>query len=373
MQCSALFEKIVRDDPVLARYGLPADAPNERLEQWMIDLLADRVAIEPHRLAAFVAYVLDCFWELGRSIDHAATIAEIDAISVSLSRHPLTASLPTSSISTLPDAVSTSTRMLAFLYDGYLDSLRRNFVGCYLMGSLSYGRFYSVTGNRLDPSDLNLFLIYDESKPELGMLTSEDIEDSLDDRTRFLFFRSGGHACEPSVFNYKLRVRSLGHVLSVNLISLESFRQIVRFDGSLRASLYWDVHLNGRKLLERDLAGRTFQVPYREVDTPFGCKLTIPTLSKDRQHRDEGLGVFCPFAGMIFPRFDVLFTSSEVAAEVDVLVQSTQRLMRAFARAGRNPRFTNAHPRQTRLSPLLAVRLNDKFDHARPPTEGVAL
>jgi hypothetical protein len=265
------------------------------------------------------------------------------------------------------DAIETSTRILRFLHSGYLNSLSRHFEAVFLIGSMSYGRFYSVQSRRKPASDLDLFLVARTCDIQIGSLLYEDqLADDIDRCDRLqTFSRMNADPTLARFLNYKLRHPRDGFNLSLTICTLADLRLLLQPGRASPTVLHWGGSLDGLPNIQFDLARRPLFFPYLEHCLEHENRLFMPSIHTQPVREAVPCIAYNGLANMLLPRIEMLFASSPV-------IQHTRKFLRAMAsladqleRAGLPAELCNAHVRACNFPPALTACLNQSFRHFR--------
>jgi hypothetical protein len=268
---------------------------------------------------------------------------------------------------TIADAVETSTRILRFLHSGYLQSLSRHFEAVFLIGSMSYGRFYSVHSRQKPASDLDLFLVARSDDIRIGQLLHEgQLADDLDTCDRLQAFSQ--MKADPALarfLNYKLRHAREGFNLSLTICTLTSLQLLLLPDRVCPTVLHWGGSLDGLPNIQFDLARRPLFFPYLEHRIGHENRLFMPSMHRQPVEDAVPCIAYNGLANLLLPRIEMLFASSPV-------IQNTRKFLRAMAsladqleRAGLPAELCNTHIRACNFPPALSACLNQSFRHFR--------
>ncbi|MGG6896127.1 hypothetical protein [Rhizobium sp. BR 315] len=270
-------------------------------------------------------------------------------------------------LSPLLERIRPTVKVLRFLYESYLPQLQRRFSSCFVVGSLSYGRFYSFRGNEHEkPSDLDLFLVMNEGGfGRADILQPGILEDSIDEPRRLDKFLRGLNERPTDLMNYKLFNSRDGFGVSLTICTEDGLRNILEFgDGEHRSTtLHWNTCLHGRSVRRFDLAGRPYTVRYREGESDFGgTTLTLPVATTEI-FKGQQLRRFNGFAEMLTPRFDWTFQSEKVRALILSFVRQIEDISRDFVKVGLTPHICNVHCRHDRFSHQFRDRMASQFNN----------
>ncbi len=299
---------------------------------------------------------LDRFW-LGARND--SPLAALHAIE----RTTLPADTPGTENDAITDAIETSTRILRFLYSGYLHSLSRHFEAVFLIGSMSYGRFYSVQSRRKPASDLDLFLVARTGDIRIGHLVhGGQLADDIDRSDRLQAF--SGMKAEPTLarfLNYKLRHVRDGFNLSLTICTLADLRLLLLPGRVSPTVLHWGGSLDGTPNIQFDLARRPMFFPYLEHCLEHENRLFMPSFH--RQSADEAVPciAYNGLANMLLPRIETLLASSPVIQYTRVFLQVMSSIADELEVAGLPAELCNAHIRACNFPSALATSLNQSF------------
>lgn len=195
----------------------------------------------------------------------------------------------------------------------------------------------------------------------------DGVVNDIDDCRRLSFFDDPARGSSPTVFNYKLRHAEYGFVISLNIVSHDGLRHISTPNLGAFATLYWDrrtgatasVGFGGKPYIGHDLAGRPYNVPYRERESEFGFVLDIPVFIAEPGEQEKGLGAFNDFITMLLPRFDYIFIDEATHSSVRTFALQMTELERAYQEAGHLTKITNVHIRKSKFSPLVAAKADN--------------
>lgn len=258
-----------------------------------------------------------------------------------------------------------TTNKLRFLYSEYLPSLRDRFSSCFIVGSLSYARFYPMRDSAPGkPSDVDLFLVADERGLSLSHLVeAQSIHDVIDDQRRLQKYVALLDRGTNDLINYKLFNAHIESGVSLTISTEDGLRNMLNMtDGERRVTtLHWNIHLGGRPVRRFDLAGRAYQAYYEEgLSELGGTTLTLPVATSET-YAVTSLRRFNGFAEMLTPRFDWAFQSDEVRTSIFSFIRQIADMYRDFADVGLSPNISNAHCRHERFSPCFRAKMDKHF------------
>lgn len=372
IKLSETFNKLATDDVLLrhmksGRVSLPAPASDgQAFSKWFgAALVPVPDDLQDRRMArAFVAYVVDQFWEDHKEKDAAGSLQEIRKAAEVVEAVPHYNLPIAAGEDSLAGTLRASVDMLEFLYNDYAPFLRENFSSCFLVGSMSYGRFFSVRGESVSrPSDLDLFLVSKDGNLDIKQLVPGNaLEDTLDSADRLRMFSKKFHAQSEESVNYKLRHKTCGFEVSLTIATEAGLKNILDINnGSGRyTNLNRSISLQGRKNILTDLAGAPFEEDYREDRTENGYILSLPVLTYREPETHQG-GRFSGMAAMFLPRMEALFSTESMTTALNSFSDSVKALGESFNKAGNAASVCNVHPRRERFSPLFRDRMNARF------------
>ncbi|NTB87732.1 hypothetical protein [Agrobacterium tumefaciens] len=268
----------------------------------------------------------------------------------------------------LPDFLNrlkSTTDKLRFLYSEYLPSLRDRFSSCFIVGSLSYARFYPTRFPAPEKqSDIDLFLVADERgfSPS-DLVGAASIHDRIDDQRRLHKFVALLDRGTNDLINYKLFSAQIESGVSLTISTEAGMRNMLNMtDGERRVTtLHWNIHLGGRPIRRFDLARRAYQARYEEgLSDLGGTTLSLP-VSTSEKYALTRLRRFNGFAEMLTPRFDWAFQSEEVRTMIFSFIRQIADMHQDFEDVGLSPNISNAHCRHERFSPYFRAKMDKHF------------
>jgi hypothetical protein len=263
------------------------------------------------------------------------------------------------------DTLEATLLTLRFLYRDYLPVLRRRFSACFIVGSMSYGRFYSVRGRHAPkPSDLDLFIVASGSNFTISdFLIPGVVNDSFDNVRRLERYTEALSRGSTDLLNYKVVNHRDAIPISLTICSESGFENMLDLsDGEARQTcLRWTGSLSGGPNWRTDLAGRIYDAPYVETETDMENALVLPVLMHDI-HNQHRLGRFNGYAGLLTPRFDEMFVTPQVADKVLQFLQQVGQMTRIYEEAGLSSHICDAHLCRDRFSPYFRLHMKWRFE-----------
>jgi hypothetical protein len=342
-------------------HDMMPSAPNKQQRSFaaltnMTQCLVKNVASYPSdQLRDMIARDIDYLWAQHGDASPEMTLKVIDAFRATLAK--IGASNPM-----LDQAIETSVRILRFLFPKYAKKLSGHFCGAFIVGSMSYGRFYSVSNKPGSSSDLDLFLISPSPNIPLEAITLDDIAiDSVDCPTRLLDFSKLNDETHAHVINYKLENRQECFLISLTICSLRSFQSLLQPQTKIPSVLHWTGWLGGASNIQFDLTRNETPIPYIEDRTEIENWLTMPVFVPDPRFPLMNVGLFNGIATMLAPRFEAIFATEKVTTYMNQFVDFHVAMARRYSAVGLTPELCNIHFRRDRFSPYFVKTINEQL------------
>lgn len=312
-------------------------------------------------LNMIASYMLDKYWECSKRTCPLVALNAIEKLALNRQKNKIGHSNVQNFNNSMTEGVLVSVKMLRFLHTYYIKHLKRKFIGCFLTGSMSYGRFYNVKKTLFHQSDLDLLIVTEDGNFNVNdLLVDGWVVDTIDDKSRLKSFSANFNRLSEDILNYKIYNVEEDFVISINLCSLASFENIFVFDRGAKCNLHWSESIGGGINIQKDLAGRPFNLRYNETYSLNENILTVAAFSPDADKLE--LGLFNPIVAMLVPRFEILFGEQKIIDIVSLCIIKIGRLSLAFQKAGYIPRICNVHKRRNQFSPLFSRSMNNTFN-----------
>lgn len=335
--------------------------PEQPFGNWLREILMPvPEALRDRRAArAFVAYLTDQFWEDNKSDNALAALAEIEAAAQMVKSMPHY-DQPDMHPS-LSASMMASVKMLRFLHTTYIPFLQERFSGAFLVGSMNYGRFFSIKGAKSrNPSDIDLFLVAKE--PHIAVEDFQDktyLVDSSGGRERLQEFSASMKPGGTDIISYKLTHKSEGFDVSLTMGTEDGLRNILDLESKdeKTSSLNRPVSMCGRQNILLDFAGCPYEETYQERPLKNGYLLSVPVMTYGQSPQGK-VGRINGFAALFLPRIDALFSTPGIDAVMASFVHSLCNLAQDFRHTDNNVSICNTHLRQQNFSPFFKKKMD---------------
>jgi hypothetical protein len=314
---------------------------------------------------ALVAYILDQYWEDNKNANPERALQEIKKVADYIDRqkeHDFR--FPEHIRDIYAEDIKDCVKMLNFMYKDYIPFLSQNFLGGFLIGSMSYGRFFSVKNFSHEcPSDLDLFLI-----SKSGRVGIEDIrhpnllEDIVDHCGRLKTYSNCFHAASLDLINYKLKHKEHKFTVSLTMSGLQGFQNVLDIKSAMHSktfNLHWTSRMNGRVNTLYDMARHPVYGTYSEIESCDGNILNLPVI--DSKEQEKGQVHFNEVATMLTPRFESIIHNEKIKFIVENFRASLKEIADIYKIAGMDTNICNLHPRKDRFSPLFINSMSNQF------------
>jgi len=245
-----------------------------------------------------------------------------------------------------------TTSILKFFYVDYLPYIKESFQACFLVGSMSYGRFYTIHKS----SDLDLFLVL--KNPNIAWensLKHRDLSDFITTQEK-----TEPYDLSKQVINIKMNHETQGFTVSINITSENSFSRILDISARPEENfieIVRDSSLKGRPNYLKNLLGEKYKEPYKEKFDGTNYILTLPIVSKDKPCLHlSGLTL------MFLPRLELVYGDKCSYETVKTFKKSLCQHKFALEKQGYTINLAEMHPASSKLSKHMIHKFNTALE-----------
>ena len=246
-----------------------------------------------------------------------------------------------------------------------VESLRDKVDGILFGGSMSYGPFFNVRGDRDETgaSDLDgIVVLQGDAMPPVDKIFDEQAAEVFSER--FAHFQKLRTEADVDVMTQKSKFRDEDFDISIHFFPQDVFKKMTgeQFETSIQNDdvevLFKDYRpqpFRGNSLDSHNFDGSTFEydIPDQEK-TKVGVVATLPAYRVHENKLYTGV-----YQNVISPGFDVWYDrDGSVSKEVDFFRNALRARMKTESKTGQAGTFEKSHIRQNLFSPHFIERLS---------------